>query len=92
MVLLKVAEAIIATGRKTLPLASFGGFRRRRSQSKPFPPEQVKWYHWPFVIIFGFALDNLFFVVGLMVWVVLFYVIALSSVALFGPISPVHMW
>jgi hypothetical protein len=89
---LKVAEAIIATGRKTLLLASFGGFSRRRSQYKPFSPEQVEWYHWPVLIIFGLALDNLFFAVGLMAWVVLFYVIAMSWVALFGPIPPVHMW
>lgn len=88
---LKVIEAIITTGRKTLSLA-FGGFGRQRAQAKPFLPEQIKWYHWPFIIIFGLMLDNLFFAVGFMMWLVLFYAIAMSWVALFGPIPPVHMW
>ena len=89
---LKVADAIRATGSKTLSLASFGVFRRHAARSTTFSREGVRWYHWPFVIAFGLAMDNLFIAVGLAVWAVLFYVIALAWVALFGSIPPVHTW
>lgn len=50
---LKVADAISATGRNTLDLATFGALRRRRSQAATFSRNQVKSYHWPFIVVFG---------------------------------------
>ena len=88
---LKVLDTISTTGRKVLGFAFFGTRGYRQPQQSSLSPK-LKWYHWPFAVLLVFALDNLFFAVGLLVWICLFYVIALSWVVVFGPIPPVHTW